>query len=300
MKARAAPYAAVGLGVIILGLKLAAYWLTGSVALLSDALESVVNVVAASAALVAIRAAAQPPDANHPFGHSKIEYLSAVFEGILIVLAALLIGERAWERLQTPSPLRGLGWAVPIALAASALNAGLAAFLLRVGRRERSPALVADGLHLWTDVVTSAGVLAGVGLAGLTGWWVLDPLIALLVALNILRVGWRLLRDSVGGLIDESLPDAEVERLQQVVEQTMTGALEVHDLRTRQAGRQTFVTFHLVVPSAMPVTEAHDICDRLESAIQKALPGSFTTIHVEPEDKAHHKGFVVRTGKAPR
>ena len=300
MQARAAPYAAVGLGVIILGLKLAAYWLTGSVALLSDALESVVNVVAASAALIAIRAAAQPPDANHPFGHSKIEYLSAVLEGILIVLAALLIGERAWERLQTPSPLSGLGWAALIALAASALNAGLAAFLLRVGRRERSPALVADGLHLWTDVVTSVGVLLGIGLAWLTGWWVLDPLLALLVALNILRVGWRLLRDSVGGLIDESLPDAEVERLQRVIEQVMTGALEVHDLRTRQAGRQTFVTFHLVVPSAMPVTQAHDICDRLESAIHKALPGSFTTIHVEPEDKAHHKGFVVRTGQPPR
>ncbi len=291
-----APYFAVGLGLIILVLKLIAYWLSGSVALLSDALESIVNVVAAIAVLITIREAAKPPDADHPFGHSKIEYLSAILEGILIVLAALLIGRQAWERFQQPSELKSLGIAALISLIASALNAGLAAFLVWVGRRERSPALLADGMHLWTDVVTSVGVLVGVGLAWLTGWWWLDPLLALLVAANILWVGWHLLRDSVGGLIDEGLPDTEVSQIQQAIEQAMQGALEVHDLRTRRAGRHTFVTFHLVVPGHMPVSEAHDICDQLEVAIHEVVSGSFTTIHVEPEEKAHHKGFVVRTG----
>ena len=270
-----APYLAVGLGLIILALKLVAYWLSGSVALLSDALESIVNVVAAVAVLITIRKAAKPPDADHPFGHSKIEYLSAILEGILIVLAALFISKQAWARFQQPSELQSLGIAALVSIIASILNAGLAAFLMRVGRRERSPALLADGMHLWTDVATSVGVLVGVGLAWLTGWWVLDPLLAFLVAINILWVGWRLLRGSVGGLIDESLPDTELTHIQQAIEGSMHGALEVHDLRTRRAGRLTFVNFHLVVPGQMPVSKAHEICDELEAAIQKVVSGSF-------------------------
>ncbi len=287
------PQLALALGILILGLKLAAYGVTGSVALLSDALESVVNVVAALGSLIAIRVAARPPDASHPFGHSKIEYLSAVLEGILVIVAALLIGQQAWVKFRQPSELSSLGLAAFLAIIATALNAGLASALVRFGRRERSPALLADGLHLWTDVITTIGVLSGVFLAWLTDWWWLDPLLALAVALNIFWMGGRLLRESVGGLLDESLASGDLKALERVIETAMGEALEVHDLRTRKAGRQTFVTFHLVVPGSIPVSKAHDICDELETVIKKALPGAFTTIHIEPHEKAHYEGYTV-------
>lgn len=298
MPAPAALVLALLAGVVILGLKLVAYLLTGSVALLSDALESLVNVAAAAMALVTIRAAVQPADSDHPFGHSKFEYLSAVIEGLLIILAAGIIGQQAFGRLQQPAPLTSFGAGALLALLASALNAGLAAFLVREGRRARSPALTADGLHLWTDVVTTVGVLLGLTLAQITRLPLLDPLVALLVAANIVRVGWRLLRDSVGGLVDEALPESEVAPIEHAIRDSMSGALEVHDLRTRRAGRTTFITFHLIVPSEMTVGAAHAICDRIETAIGRELAGSFVTIHVEPENKAKHMGFVVRTGRS--
>jgi cation diffusion facilitator family transporter len=296
MNAVSASRLALVVGVVILGLKLVAYWVTGSVALLSDGLESIVNIVAALVALFTIQMAARPPDVDHPFGHSKFEYLAAVLEGVLIVLAAVTITRSAWFRLQAPLPVSGLALGAAVSLLASGLNAGLARYLTTVGRRVRSPALVADGLHLWTDVMTSVGVVLGVGLAWLSGWWVLDPLLALLVAVNVLRVGWKLIRDSVGGLVDESLPEEDVSRIQQVLRANMAGAQEVHDLKTRLAGRLTFVDFHLVVPSEMSVTDAHAICDRLETEVERAVPGSLVTIHVEPEDKAKHEGYVVRAG----
>ena len=296
MRASNALVVAIVAGVVILGLKIIAYVLTGSVALLSDALESLVNVAAAALALVTVRAATRPADINHPFGHSKFEYLSAVIEGLLIILAAGLIGQQALGRLQNPVPITSFGLAAAFALLASGLNAGLAAYLVREGRRSRSPALTADGLHLWTDVVTTVGVLLGLALAQVTGWPFLDPLVALLVALNIVRVGWRLLRDSVGGLVDEALPEAEADQIELAIRSSMEGALEVHDLRTRRAGRTTFITFHMIVPSAMTVGAAHAICDRIETAVGRELTGSFVTIHVEPENKAKHQGYVVRTG----
>ncbi len=291
---------AVVAGVVILGLKLGAYLLTGSVALLSDALESLVNVAAAAMALITIRAATRPPDIKHPYGHSKFEYLSVVIEGLLIILAAGLIGQQAIGRFQDPATLTSFGLAAVLALLASGFNAGLAAYLVREGRRTRSPAMTADGLHLWTDVATTLGVLAGLTLAQVTGWRILDPVVALLVAANIVWVGWRLLRDSVGGLVDEALPEREADRIEQAIRTNMQGALEVHDLRTRRGGRTTFVTFHLIVPSGMTVEEAHVICDRIETAVGRELPGSFVTIHVEPENKAKHLGFVVRTGQPVR
>ncbi|UCH27987.1 MAG: cation transporter [Trueperaceae bacterium] len=296
MSAIAALRLALVVGIVILGLKLVAYWVTGSVALLSDGLESIVNIVAALVALFTVQMAARPPDVDHPFGHSKFEYLAAVLEGVLIVLAAVTITRSAWIRLQAPLAISGLAVGGAVSLLASGLNAGLARYLVAVGRRVRSPALVADGLHLWTDVMTSVGVVLGVGLAWLTGWWVLDPLLAMLVAINVLRVGWKLIRDSVGGLVDEGLPQQDVQQIQQAIRTSMAGAQEVHDLKTRLAGRHTFVDFHLVVPSEMSVAEAHAICDRLEAAVERTVPGSLVTIHVEPEYKAKHEGYVVRAG----
>lgn len=277
---------AVGLGV--LGLKWWAYLLTGSVALYSDALESIINVVAALAALWALRVSVRPPDHNHPYGHTKAEYFSAVLEGVLIVLAALAIVNEAVTRLQEPREVQaGLGLVVSVA--ASVLNGALAYLLLKVGRQQRSPALVADGQHVFADVVTSLGVLIGVGLAWLTGWWILDPLLAIAVALNILWTGWQLVRESVGGLMDESVTPLEVEQIASRIKAHMTGAIEMHDLKTRRAGPRTFVEFHLVVPGAMSVDESHHICDRIEEAIKGIWTGAQLTIHVEPEWKAKHK-----------
>ena len=283
-------------GVLVLALKYAAYRITGSVSLYSDALESIVNVVAAAVALVAVRFADRPPDLNHPYGHTKAEYFSAVVEGALILFAAAEIVRAAWLRFQTPVVLEGLGAGVAVSVGASVLNGLLAAYLVRSGRRQRSPALVADGRHLWTDVFTTAGVLAGVGLAWATGWWVLDPLLAILVAINIVYVGLDLVRTSVGGLMDESLSDEEVDRIRGALVRQMEGAIEVHALRSRHAGRHTFVEFHLVVPGAMSVDASHAICDRMEAAVQAEVPGSVVTIHVEPEDKAKHTGRVARLG----
>ncbi len=271
---------------LVLGLKALAYLLTGSVALLSDALESIVNVAAALLALFAIRLAHKPPDATHPFGHTKAEYFSAVLEGVLVVLAALLIAREALPRLLRPVPLEGLGPGLLVSLLASGTNGLLAYHLIRQGRLHRSPALVADGYHVLSDVLTSVGVLLGVGLAGLTGLWVLDPLLALLVAGNILLMGFRLVRDSVGGLMDAGLSPEEVARIQGVIARELGGkALEVHDLRTRKAGHRAFLEFHLVVPGETPVAEAHRLCDRLEKALEEEIPGLSVTIHVEPESE---------------
>ncbi|WP_105317094.1 cation diffusion facilitator family transporter [Thermus tenuipuniceus] len=270
----------------VLGLKALAYLLTGSVALLSDALESTVNVAAALLALFAIRFAQRPPDETHPFGHSKAEYFSAVLEGVLVVLAALLIAKESIPRLLHPRPLGDLGPGLLVSLLASLINGLLAWHLLRQGRRLRSPALTADGYHVLSDVLTSVGVLAGVGLAWATGLWVLDPLLALLVAGNILLMGFRLVRQSVGGLMDEGLSPAEVGRIRKTIAEALGGrALEVHDLKTRKAGNRAFLEFHLVVPGSMTVEEAHRLCDELERALEESFPGLAVTIHVEPESE---------------
>lgn len=268
----------------VLGLKALAYLLTGSVALLSDALESTVNVAAALLALLAIRFAQRPPDETHPFGHSKAEYLSAVLEGVLVVLAALLIAKESLPRLLHPRPLGDLGPGLLVSLLASLINGLLAWHLLRQGERLRSPALTADGYHVLSDVLTSLGVLAGVSLAWATGLWVLDPLLALLVAGNILLMGFRLVRQSVGGLMDEGLSPEEVGRIRRTIAEAVGGrALEVHDLKTRKAGNRSFLEFHLVVPGSMTVEEAHRLCDELERALAESFPGLAVTIHVEPE-----------------
>lgn len=276
---------------LVLGLKAFAYLLTGSVALLSDALESLVNVAAALLALLAIRFAQRPPDETHPFGHSKAEYFSAVLEGVLVVLAAFLIAKESIPRLLHPRPLGDLGPGLLVSLLASLINGLLAWYLLRQGRRLRSPALTADGYHVLSDVLTSVGVLAGVSLAWATGLWVLDPLLALLVAGDILLMGFRLVRQSVGGLMDEGLSPAEVSRIRKTIAEALGGrALEVHDLKTRKAGNRAFLEFHLVVPGSMTVEEAHRLCDELERALEKEFPGLVVTIHVEPEKERKELG----------
>ncbi|ADW21552.1 MULTISPECIES: cation diffusion facilitator family transporter [Thermus] len=275
----------------VLGLKSLAYLLTGSVALLSDTLESTVNVAATLLALFAIRFAQRPPDETHPFGHSKAEYFSAVLEGVLVVLAAFLIAKESIPRLLHPRPLGDLGPGLLVSLLASLINGLLAWHLLRQGRRLRSPALTADGYHVLSDVLSSVGVLAGVSLAWATGLWVLDPLLALLVAGNILLMGFRLVRQSVGGLMDEGLSPAEVSRIRKTIAEALGGrALEVHDLKTRKAGNRAFLEFHLVVPGSMTVEEAHRLCDELERALEKEFPGLVVTIHVEPEKERKELG----------
>ncbi len=292
-RAVATAFGSVTVAAAVLVLKLVAWGVTGSVALLADALESVVNVAAAVAALAAVRFADMPPDANHPYGHAKAEYLSAVLEGALIVLAAVLILQQAWESWQAPrapdQPVLGLA----VSAAATAANAGWAVVLTRRGRGLRSPALLADARHLFTDVVTSAGVLVGVSLVAATGLLWFDPLLAALTAANILWSGGRLVRTSVGGLMDEAVQPELLGRIRGVLSASAEGAIEAHDLRTRHAGRLTFVDFHLVVPGAMRVDEAHAICDRIEAALKAEVDGAVITIHVEPEGKAKHRGVLV-------
>lgn len=269
-------------GLAVLALKLVAAHLTGSVALWSDALESIVNVAAALVALVAIRVAARPADAGHPFGHGKAEYLSAVAEGVLVVVAALAILNEAWQGLRAPRPLVMEGAAVAASLAASALNAGWAALLIRSGRRLRSAALDADGRHLLSDVVTSAGVLAGVGLAIVTGVDWLDPALAALVGAYVIWSGWRLIRRSVDGLMDAAPAPEDLARIEASITTTLPPGARYHALRARVAGQQTFIDLHLTVDGAMAVVEAHLLCDRIEAAVEQALPGARVTIHVEP------------------
>jgi cation diffusion facilitator family transporter len=280
-------------GVVVLALKYYAFVLTGSVALYSDALESIVNVAASIAALVAIHYSARPADANHPYGHDKAEYFSVVVEGVLIIIAALLIFREAYGAFLEPrmldAPLEGLA----VNAGSSLLNGVWCAVLISVGRRRRSPALVADGKHLLTDVMSSVGVLAGLLLSIATGLPILDPILAALVAVNILWAGWHLVRESVGGLMDEAVPGETLDKIREIISANAGGAFEAHDLRTRHAGRRTFIEFHLVVPGEMPVSQSHEICDRIEKELSAEIADTLITIHVEPEDKAKLQGVVV-------
>jgi cation diffusion facilitator family transporter len=283
----------IAVGVLVLGLKFVAYYLTGSIALYSDALESIVNVVTAVVALLAVRTSAKPADADHPYGHGKVEYFSAVIVGVFIVVAALAILREAYQGFVSPRAFNASWEGLLVNGLAGAINAGWCWVLIHMGRQVRSPALVADGRHLLTDVMSSAGVLIGVMLAAITGWAVLDPALAALVAVNILWSGSKLMRESVGGLMDEAVPETSLTRIREVISSNAEGALEAHDLRTRQAGRMTFVDFHLVVPGEMSVSSAHDICDRIERALRDEVEHALITIHVEPENKAKHSGIVV-------
>ena len=283
----------LGVGVGVLAVKMAAFWISGSVAIFSDALESTVNVVTALVALGALRVAARPADGRHPFGHHKAEFISAVFDGVMIIVAALVILSEAVAALRDPAlPTSALG-GMAFLLAASAVNGLWARHLIRRGRALRAPALVADGRHLMTDVFTSVGVVTGLGLALATGWWMLDPLIAIAVALVILWSGFTLVRESLNGLMDEAISAEEQTRIAAVIAREGGGAMQAHDLRTRHAGSVVFVDFHLVVPDRTTIYEAHEICDRIEDGIRAEMGRVEITIHVEPEHKSKSTGIMI-------
>lgn len=286
-------FGSIVVGLVVLALKALAWWITGSVALFSDALESTVNVATAIAAVIAIKIAAKPADRDHPYGHHKAEFFSAVLEGVMIIVAALLILREAWHGFQNPRPLDAPMAGLMVNLAASCLNGLWCWVLISRGRRLRSPALVADGHHLLSDVISSGGVVVGVALAAVTGWTVLDPALAALVAVNILWSGWKVMSSSLSGLMDEAVTDETLAKIRNIISDEATGAIEAHDLRTRHAGPRTFIDFHLVVEGQTTVEQAHDICDRVEQALKDGLPGSQITIHVEPEHKAKHSGVLV-------
>jgi cation diffusion facilitator family transporter len=280
-------------GCLVLGLKGAAWWLTGSAALYSDALESIVNVAASLIALIALRFAARPADANHPYGHDKAEFFAAVVEGALITVAALLIFDEAWQswwQLRTlEAPLQGIA----LNAVATVINAVWSSVLIAAGRRLRSPVLSADGRHLLADVVTSVGIATGVFLTVFTGRLILDPLLAVATGVYVLWSGIRMISSSVSGLMDAAPEPAVVNRIRELVANSAAGAIEAHDLRTRHAGRLTFLEFHLVVPGSMTVAAAHRICDRIEDTLKAEMGHLMITIHVEPEEKAKQGGVPV-------
>jgi cation diffusion facilitator family transporter len=271
--------------VFTIGLKVGAYLLTGSVGLFSDAAESLVNLVAAVAALWALTVALRPPDEEHAFGHNKAEYFSSGLESALIIIAAVWIGVTAWGRLMDPQPLQNVGLGLSVTLVATALNGGVALVLLRAGRRLRSISLRADAQHLLTDVWTSVGVVVGIVMVQLTGWLVLDPLIALLVAANIVWTGVRLLQDTAQGLLDRVLPPEELKKISGVLSRYEERNIRFHALRTRAAGQRRFVSMHVLVPGRWTVQRGHDLSEKLEAELAEALQGNTTFfIHIEPSE----------------
>jgi cation diffusion facilitator family transporter len=268
-------------------LKGMAWWLTGSVGLLSDALESFVNLAGALMALAMLSLAEAPADEEHAHGHGKAEYFSSAFEGFLILVAALSIGYAAVDRLLHPQALESVGVGLGVSVVASLINLATARILMKVGRKHNSITLEADAHHLLTDVWTSAGVILGVGLVWLTGWLWLDPVIALLVAANIVWTGWQLLHRSASGLMDESISVEKIKAVEAVLENYRREGLDFHALRTRQAGMRAFVTLHVMVPGAWTVQQGHDLLERIEADIMRAVPRAHVTTHLEPlEDPA--------------
>lgn len=272
----------LGVGVIVFALKLLAFGLTGSVGLLSDAMESTVNIVAAFVALVALKAAAKPGDERHHFGLSKAEYFSALLEGLMILVAAGLILYTAIPRLLDPQPLDDLGIGLTISVVASLLNLAAATLLLRAGQKHRSIVLIADSKHLMTDVWTSGGVLLAVLLVGATGWLRLDPIIAIAVALNIVIAGVKLIGSSAMGLLDAALPPEENAIIVSVLRSHQSEHVRFHALQTRESGRQRFISMHVLVPGSWTVEQGHDLLEAVEEEIQEKLPGAHIATHMEP------------------
>ncbi len=276
--------------VVTIALKTLAWRLTGSVGLLSDAMESGVNLIAALSAFWALTLAAKPADRSHHYGHFKAEYFSSGLESVLIVVAALAIIQAAIGRLLQPEPLEQLGLGLAISLLATALNGWVAWVLWKAARRFDSISLRADAHHLLTDVWTSTGVVLGIGLVKLTGLTILDPLIAIAVALNIVVTGWKLLHETASGLLDRSLPEDEQRRLEQLLASYQTDEIRFHALRSRVAGSRRFVTFHVLVPGHWTVQAGHDLCEQLEHQVAAALTRTHVLTHLEPiEDPSSWK-----------
>jgi cation diffusion facilitator family transporter len=279
----------IGAAVATMALKLLAWWLTGSVGLLSDALESGVNLSGAVMALMMLSIAARAPDAGHAYGHGKAEYFSSLFEGVLVFAAGAAIVVAAFPKLLQPQPIQDVPIGLAISAVASAINLVVARVLLRAARTHRSMALEADGHHLMADVWTSAGVIVGVTLVAITGWFILDPLLAIAVALHVLWTGFRLLRDSTAGLMDAAWPQPEQAILDQLMDEFRSDGLDFHAVRTRVSGRRRFVSLHVLVPGAWSVQHAHDFVERFEARLAERLPGAIAFAHLEPrEDPVAH------------
>ncbi len=286
--------------VVTIGLKALAYRLTQSVGLLSDALESGINLFAAVTAYLSLHYSHRPVDATHTYGHEKIEFFSAGLEGALIVVAGVGTGWVAVDRLVHPEPLTDLGFGAGLALGASAVNLAVGVLLVRVGRRHHSIVLEADGRHLLTDVWTSVGVVVGLIVVWLSGVHVLDPVIAIVVGANILFTGLRLIRRSFNGLMDHALDADQLDALRAAIRQSLPAGTDFHALRTRQAGASRFADFHLLVPGAMSVREAHELAERVEAALCAALPRVAVTIHIEPiEERASWEDNALRGIEPP-
>lgn len=281
-----------------IGLKAGAYFITGSVGLLSDALESGVNLIAAVFALIILGIAAQPPDEEHAYGHSKVEYFAGGVEGALIFVAAITIGVTAIDRLAHPQLPEQLGLGLAISVAAAILNLIVARVLLRAGRQYRSITLEADARHLMSDVWTTAGVLLGIGAVALTGWEILDPVIALLVAVQILVAGLKLVRESAYGLMDTALPAAELGQIVEILDHYAVNGVRYHALRTRQSGAQRFMSVHVQVPGAWSVQDGHSLLEDIDRDVRAALPPISVFTHLEPlEDPRSWDDIDINRGK---
>lgn len=284
--ASARSYAVVSIGaaIVTIAMKTVAWKLTGSVGLLSDAAESVVNLVAALIALWALTVADRPPSPTHDWGYSKAEYFSSGAEGFLILAAAFAIAFTAWERWQNPKPIEDAWTGIAVAAAASAVNGSVAAVLFRAATRLRSITLRADAHHLMTDVWTSVGVVAGIALVAVTGWQRLDPLIAFAVAINIVWMGWKLVRETGMGLLDTTLPEEERGHVTDALIPFQEEGILFHAIRSRVAGRRRFVTMHVLAPGTWSIQKGHDLCEQIESAVRDAIPGAHVFTHLEPRE----------------
>ncbi len=286
MQARKYAFLSLGAAIATIALKLVAYWLTDSVGLLSDALESVVNLVAAVVAIWALTVASRPPDDEHAYGHSKAEYFSSGAESVMILIAAIGIGYTASQRLFDPQPLENVWIGVLVSIVAAALNGGVALVLLRAGSQLNSISLRADAHHLLTDVWTSVGVVVGVILVSLTGWLVLDSLIAIAVALNIVWAGWRLLRDTGNGLLDAAWPAKDQGRIDAVLAPYREQGIEFHAIRTRMAGQRRFVSLHVLVPGEWSIQRGHALCEEIEGKLRGLMAHVTVFTHLEPLNDA--------------
>jgi cation diffusion facilitator family transporter len=274
----------VAAAVATISLKTLAWLLTGSVGLLSDAAESVVNLVAAVVALLALRWATKPADEEHAYGHAKAEYFSAGIEGALVVIAAISIAAAAIDRLAHPRPIEDVGVGLAVSASASLINLAVGYLLLRTGRRERSIVLEADGKHLMTDVWTSVGVIGGVAAVAITGWKPLDSLVALAVALNIVVTGGSLVRRAGGGLMDRVLESGDQQQILEVLASFERDGVRFHALRTRQAGSRAFASLHVLVPGGWTVQRGHDVAEDVEAALRERLPHATVFTHLEPAE----------------
>jgi len=286
-------WGSLGISLLVLGLKYLAWHVTGSIALLSDAVETIINVVAAIMGLWALKVASRPADENHTYGHHKAEYLSAVAEGVMVVITALIIADEAFQAWMNPrvpdAPWMGIG----LNACGGAINLAWAMLVIRAGRSQKSPALTAAGEHILSDVWTTVGLVAGLSLIPFTGWVHLDATLSAIIAINVLRVGYGVISASVSGLMDAA-PDARTQtEIRTIIAASADGAIEAHDLRVRIVGAMAFIEFHLVVPGCMTVEESHAICDRIEAALRRDIGNALIHIHVEPDRKAKHRGVIV-------